>query len=115
MNAEMNSATNHARGATDDPQELRNALENCDLLSQGATQGIGAMAKAAKRMLSMDAHSLDCVSQLLAEIELRAAQLSNNISCEAGVFGANFVDDGEDSRRFREQHRALQSGTGSAH
>jgi hypothetical protein len=98
----------HAPAAEADA--LREALRECDGISQGAGDAISTMARAARRSLALDAGALEDVRTLLLEIESRAAALSNDVNATAEVHGANFIDERgrKETRALWDQHHALR-------
>jgi hypothetical protein len=98
-----------ANPATEEADSLLRALGDCDALSQCANDAICAMAKAARKLLALDAGALEQVSTLLREIENRAEMLSNDINVEAERHGVNYVDAARRAAReaLWSQHHAL--------
>jgi NAD(P)-dependent dehydrogenase (short-subunit alcohol dehydrogenase family) len=98
--------------------QLQAKLTDADAMTQGHTQAICAAARAAQRMLALDASALLDVRQLLSMIIDRAGDLQNCVNVLAEEAGANSVDEREReaSGRLWAQHHTLHGtpGTGSA-
>lgn len=90
---------------------LRNALNECDASVQAATEKIAALARAASKMLALDAKSLVTVDTLLTEILNLAMKVQNDVNCTAESQGANWKDEqpNEVSARLWKQHHALHA------
>lgn len=84
-------------------------LKSVDSMVQDATEAIMAMAKAAKVMLALDAHSLMAVGELLDLIGDRCADVQNCVNYEAETCGANHIDEERRalSARLCDQHHAM--------
>lgn len=87
------------------------SLEVIDSMVQDATEAIMAMVKAAKATLALDVQSLLTVSELLALIDDRCADVQNRVNYEAETCGANHIDIERRamSSRLCAQHHALQT------
>lgn len=93
----------------DEAARLRNMLQDCDALTQGACNTIIAMASAGRQMLELNAGSLERVYHLLCAIESHARGLEGDINAQAELGGAHWIDKTGRAAvaRLWEQHRAL--------
>jgi len=92
-------------------KSLRNALNECDASVQAATEQIAAMARAASKMLALDADSLITVDTLLTAIFNLAMEVQDDVNCTAESQGANWKAEqpNEVSARLWKQNHALHA------
>jgi methyl-accepting chemotaxis protein len=85
------------------------SLELVDAMVQRSADSISALAKAAKKMLSLDADALMTVADLLDQIDTVADSLSDSVNNVAESHDSNHVDEHRRtlSKRLWDQHNAL--------
>lgn len=84
-----------------DDTEVSRALNEADMMSQGACSTIQMIAQLALHALENPGADMETIAEALTEIKYAASSLKNDINVIAERFGCNFIDEFERARADR--------------